>query len=195
MAISAPVRYGKLEQEPEQAGSHRRYARLVVEIVGGRRSRQASSDFFSWRCRVARRPIRASCSACRLTRNRLRRPRPKPPTNPSCCRVLAAAARPHDHHRDLRSRLPGKAPPHARDNSGQHRHLMMPSPAIHQPSDAHHSGWLSAGTAPAYRGWLNQSAVALPILFGSARSLRSVRHPHLAREAKRSRQEIRSNLA
>ena len=192
MAISAPVRYGKLEQEPEQAGSHRRYARLVVEIVGGRRSRQASSDFFSWRCRVARRPIRASCSACRLTRNRLRRPRPKPPTNPSCCRVLAAAARPHDHHRDLRSRLPGKAPPHARDNSGQHRHLMMPSPAIHQPSDAHHSGWLSAGTAPAYRGWLNQSAVALPILFGSARSLRSVRH---AREAKRSRHEFRSNLA
>jgi hypothetical protein len=40
--------------------------------------------------------------------------------------------------------------PDARDNSSQHRHLMMPSPAIHHPSAARHSGWLSARTAPAY---------------------------------------------
>jgi hypothetical protein len=33
-------------------------ARLVVEIMGCRRSLQADSDLFSWRCRVARRPIR-----------------------------------------------------------------------------------------------------------------------------------------
>jgi hypothetical protein len=33
-------------------------ARLVVEIIGCRRSLQANSDLFSWRCRVARRPIR-----------------------------------------------------------------------------------------------------------------------------------------
>ena len=33
-------------------------ARLVVEIIGCRRSLQANSDRFSWRCRVARRPIR-----------------------------------------------------------------------------------------------------------------------------------------
>jgi hypothetical protein len=31
---------------------------LVVEIIGCRRSLQANSDLFSWRCRVARRPIR-----------------------------------------------------------------------------------------------------------------------------------------
>jgi hypothetical protein len=29
---------------------------------------------------------------------------------------------------------------------------MMPSPPIHQPSDARHSGCLSASTAPAYCG-------------------------------------------
>jgi phosphoglucomutase/phosphomannomutase-like protein len=33
-------------------------ARLVVEIIGCRRSLQANSDLFSWRCRVKRRPIR-----------------------------------------------------------------------------------------------------------------------------------------
>ena len=45
-------------RSPSKLGPHRRNARLVVEIVGGRRSRQANSDLFSWRCRLARRPIR-----------------------------------------------------------------------------------------------------------------------------------------
>ena len=37
------------------------------------------------------------------------------------------------------------APP---DNSGRHRHLMMPLHAIHQPSDAHHSDWLRGPQSP-----------------------------------------------
>ena len=53
--------------------------------------------------------------------------------------------RPHDHHRDLRKGLPAETPPRARC-SDQDRHLIMPSPPIHQPSDARHSGWLGQHT-------------------------------------------------
>ena len=44
----------------KQAGSPPTPARLVVEIVSCRRSLQANSDLFSWRCPVARRPIRGN---------------------------------------------------------------------------------------------------------------------------------------
>jgi hypothetical protein len=60
------------------------------------------------------------------------------------------------------------APPRARGGGDQDRHLMMPSPPIHQPSDARHSGWLPASRAPAYCGWLNRRA-ALPTLSRNAR--------------------------
>ena len=50
---------------PSNLGRHRRYVRLVVEIVGSRRSLQANSDLFSWRCRVPRRPIRENLSNLR----------------------------------------------------------------------------------------------------------------------------------
>ena len=43
--------------------------------------------------------------------------------------------RTHDHHRDLRARLPAEAPSHARYGSDQDRHLMMPSPPIHHRTD------------------------------------------------------------
>jgi len=36
---------------------------------------------------------------------------------------------------------------------------MMPSPSIHQPAHARHSGWLSASTAPAYCRSINRPAV------------------------------------
>src|SRR6185436_19697621 len=67
---------------------------------------------------------------------------------PSCSKqaetfTTAAAAeprvllrRPHDHHRDLCTRLPAETPPRVRSRSDQDRHLVMPSPPIHQPSDA-----------------------------------------------------------
>ena len=92
--------------------------------------------------------------------------------------------RPHDHHRDLRSRLPPETPPGARYRSGQDRHLMMPSPPIHPPSDARHSGRLSASTAPAYCRSINWPAIAPPTLSSNARGARSARHPHPSRDAK-----------
>jgi hypothetical protein len=49
---------------------------------------------------------------------------------------------------------------------------MMPSLPIHQPSDARHSGWLSASTAPAYRRSINRPAVAPPTLSTNARRAR-----------------------
>jgi hypothetical protein len=49
---------------------------------------------------------------------------------------MSLLRRPHDHHRDLRRRLPAETPPRVRYGSDQDRHLMMPSPPIHQPSDA-----------------------------------------------------------
>ena len=62
---------------------------------------------------------------------------------------------------------------------------MMPSPPIQQPSDARHSGWLSASTAPAYCRSINRPAVTPPTLSGNARCARSARHPHPSCEAKR----------
>jgi hypothetical protein len=47
---------------------------------------------------------------------------------------------------------------------------MMPSPPIHQCSDARHSGWLSAGTAPAYCRSINRRAVTPPTLSSNAPS-------------------------
>ena len=71
---------------------------------------------------------------------------------------------------------------------------MMPPPPIHPPSDARHSGWLAASTAPAYCGSINQSAVAPPIPPGNVRCTRSARHPRPSFEAKRLERALRSNL-
>ena len=64
---------------------------------------------------------------------------------PRAAASVSLLRRPHDHHRDLRTRLPAETPPGARYRSDQHRHLMMPSPPTHQPSDAR----LLAGSRPA----------------------------------------------
>jgi hypothetical protein len=53
--------------------------------------------------------------------------------------------RPHDHHRDLRAWLSAEAPPHARSSTNQNRHLMMPSPPIHNCHDTRYSCWLATG--------------------------------------------------
>ena len=104
---------------------------------------------------------------------------------PRAAASVSLLRRPHDHHRDLRARLPAETPPRVRYSSDQDRHLMMPSPPIHQPSDARHSGWLAASTAPAYCRSINRPAVAPPTLSGNARSTRSARHPHPSFEATR----------
>jgi hypothetical protein len=91
---------------------------------------------------------RASCSAClaletrREVRDHSRR------RTPHAAAPLPVLRRPHDHHRDLRGRLPTKTPSRPGNRGGQHRYLVMPSHAIHQPDNARHSGWLSAARAP-----------------------------------------------
>ena len=77
-------------------------------------------------------------------------------------RVARAAASmsmlrwPHDHHRDLRARLSAKAPPHARSDSDQDRHLMIPSPPIPNRYSARYSCCLSASSAHARGGPLDR---------------------------------------
>jgi hypothetical protein len=72
----------------------------------------------------------------RDVRDRCRRRTPRAAASMSLLR------RSHDHHRDLRARLPAQTPPGVRYSSDRDRHLMMPPPPIQQPSDARHSGWL-----------------------------------------------------
>jgi len=55
---SPPSRHDYRSNRSEASWVTNDPARLVVEIIGCRRSLQANSDLFSWRCRVARRPIR-----------------------------------------------------------------------------------------------------------------------------------------
>ena len=55
---------------------------------------------------------------------------------------------------------------------------MIPSPPIRQPSDARHSGWLSASTALAYCKLTNRPAVVPPTLSGNAAVFVPARHPH-----------------
>ena len=96
---------------------------------------------------------------------------------PRAAASMSLLWRPHDHHRDLRTRLPTETPSRVRYGSHQDRHLVMPSPPVHQPSDARHSGWLSASTALAYCRSINRPAVAPPTLSGNARRTRSSPSP------------------
>jgi hypothetical protein len=62
---------------------------------------------------------------------------------------------------------------------------MMPSPPIHQCSDARHSGWLSAGTAPAYcTSIIGPQSHRQPCRATPA-ALVHPRHPHPSCEAQR----------
>jgi hypothetical protein len=61
---------------------------------------------------------------------------------------------------------------------------MMPSPPIHQPSDARHSGWLSASTAPAYCGSINRPAGAPPTISSNAYCAHSaLTHTHPSKQS------------
>jgi len=62
---------------------------------------------------------------------------------------------------------------------------VMPSLTIHQPSDARHSGWLSASIAAAYCRSINRPAMTPSTLSGNVRCARSARHPHAFCEATR----------
>ena len=92
------------------------------------------------------------------------RSRSRPTSTARAAASMPLLRRPHDHHRDLRARLPAEAPPHARSGSDQDRHLMTPSPPIDDRSDARHSRWLSASNALARAASLNSQPGPPPIL-------------------------------
>jgi hypothetical protein len=101
---------------------------------------------------------------------------------------------PHDRHRDLRPRLPAKAPAHTSSASDHHRHLMMPSPPIHDRHDTRYSCWRSAGRNQARIRPLDWPVVAPQIPSFNVRTARSPRCPHPWFEANRPRQPLLSNL-
>ena len=119
--------------------------------------------------RVARRSVPAETA--RNVRDRCRRRTPRVAASMSLLR------RPHDHHRDLRARLPAQTPPGVRCSSDRDQHLMMPLPPIEQPSDARHSGWLGQHSRRLRRS-INRPAMTPPTLSGNARCAPSARHPH-----------------
>ena len=68
---------------------------------------------------------------------------------------------PHDHHRDLRARLPAHAPAHTRIARDQDRYLMTPSPPIDDRSDTRHSRWLVASNDRARNAFARFAACSL----------------------------------
>src|SRR4029077_11761597 len=101
--------------------------------------------------------------------------------------------RPHDHHRDLRARLPAKASPHTCADHPD-RHLMRPSPPIDNCSAPCHSRRLSAASAHARVGPPESSALPPRTWLCSVRPTRLLLHaPSLSRQ-KRFRRPPRSNL-
>ena len=106
---------------------------------------------------------------------------------------MSVLRRPNVHHRDLRARLRAHAPPHARSGGDQDRHLMTPSPSIHDRSDAHYSCWLSAGSAQARIGALDSPA-APPSLVLCAQIARSNRRTRPSLLANRSQQSLQFKL-
>jgi hypothetical protein len=89
---------------------------------------------------------------------------------PCAAASMSLLRRPHDHHRDLRRRLPAEISPCAGYSGNQNRYLVMPSPPTHQPTDIRRFRWLSASTAPAYSRSMNRPAVAPPTLSSKAPS-------------------------
>jgi hypothetical protein len=71
---------------------------------------------------------------------------------------------------------------------------MMPSPSIEHRSDARHSCWLSAGSAPARVGPPDRPAIAPQIFWRNVRSARSRQHARPRFKLKRSDRQRRLNL-
>ena len=135
-----------------------------------------------------RQPSRKHC-ACTQAARRAVQPKRTRDAQASDRRTSRAAAsmsvlrRPNDHHRDLRARLRAEAPSHAGSGSDQDRHLMMPSPSIHDRSDARHSCWLSAGSAQARIGSLDSPARATnPVALRADRSFTPTHAPMFGRK-------------
>ena len=71
---------------------------------------------------------------------------------------------------------------------------MMPSPSIEDRSDARHSCWLSAGSAPACVGPPDRLAIAPQIFWRNVRSACSPRHARPRFKVKRSDPPHRLNV-
>src|SRR5258708_38462722 len=107
---------------------------------------------------------------------------------------VGSLRRPHDHHRDLRARLPAKASPHTCSADNPDRHLMRPSPSIDNCSDTYHSRRLSAGSARAPVEPPESSALSPRFLSSSLRPTHLLLHAPSLPQAQRSRRPLRSTL-
>src|SRR6476661_2789485 len=102
--------------------------------------------------------------------------------------------RPHDHHRDLRARLPAKASPHTCADHPD-RHLMRPSPPIDNCSAPCHSRRLSAASAHARVGLPESSALPPRTWSCSVRPTRLLLHAPGKSDSVDRRAPISSSLA
>ena len=101
---------------------------------------------------------------------------------------------PHDHHRDLRARLPAQAPAHADAGANQDRHLMMPLPPSNARCHTRDSRWLAAGRDQARVPPIDPQPVSSSNLPRIARAARSPLQPRRRLQPKRPQQPMRSNI-
>ena len=134
--------------------------RIEAKASRPRRRQQQSRRQHRTGARVARHAVPPETG--RDLRHRSRRRTPRAAASVSLLRW------PHGRHRDLRRRLPAETSPCARYSGDQDRHLVMPSPPTHQPSDIRRLRWLSASTASAFSRSINRPAVAPPTLSSNA---------------------------
>ena len=138
------------------------------------------------------RPRAARCAApCAAARDRLHR---RIQATARAAEAVPVLRRPHDHHRDLRARLPAKASPHTCSADHPDRHLMRPSPPIGNCSAPCHSRRLSAGSARARVRPPESSALSRRILSCSVRPRRLLLHAPSPSRQKLSPRTLRSNL-
>jgi hypothetical protein len=71
---------------------------------------------------------------------------------------------------------------------------MMPSPSIKDRSDARHSCWLSAGSAPACVGPPDRPVIAPQICWRNVQSARSRQHPRPRFQLNQSDRQRRLNF-
>lgn len=73
---------------------------------------------------------------------------------------MSLLRRPHDHHRDVRTRLRADPLPHTGSGTDQDRHLMTASPPTNNHPDTRSACQLAAGKAQVRLGPLNRHSVA-----------------------------------
>src|SRR5712692_3881692 len=100
----------------------------------------------------------------------------------------------HDHHRDLRARLPTQAPPHTRIARDQDRYLMMLPRSINNLRDTHHSRCFMARNVRARDTALDSQLGAPPISPSTMQPPTAALRPHRPLAANRFALALRANL-